>query len=94
MYLLWNCPQTNVTGLVRGQHWPLGQVMAWCHKPLLNQVDPDLCRHMASLGHNEITWKQIQTSFSFSSIHRVLFDIWNLRMVKISPLPRNLSRKS
>ena len=26
------------------------QVMAWCRQA---NVDPDLCRHMVSLGHNE-----------------------------------------
>ena len=30
------------------------QAMAWCHqKKTWNNVDPDLCRHMASLGHND-----------------------------------------
>ena len=32
----------------------LMQVMAWCRQTWAN-VDPDLYRHMASLGHNELT---------------------------------------
>ena len=35
----------------------LVQVMAWCHQATshyLTNVDPDLCRHMASLGLNEL----------------------------------------
>ena len=47
-------------------HWTLlmikstlVQVMAWCCQAsshYLSQCWPDLCRHMASLGHNEFTW--------------------------------------
>ena len=36
----------------------LVQVMAWCRQATshyLNHVDPDLCHHMASLGHSELT---------------------------------------
>ena len=35
----------------------LVQVMAWCHQATnnyLSNVEPDLCRHMSSLGHNEL----------------------------------------
>ena len=35
----------------------LVQAMAWCRQATshyLSHVDPDLCRHMASLGHNEL----------------------------------------
>ena len=35
----------------------LVQVMAWCGQAeaiTSANVDPDLCRHMASLGHNEL----------------------------------------
>ena len=35
----------------------LVQVMAWCHQATSHyqcQFDPDICRHMASLGHNEL----------------------------------------
>ena len=35
---------------------PLVQVMAWCHQGVSH--DPDLCRHFASLGHNELTYKR------------------------------------
>ena len=34
----------------------LVQIMAWCHQATSHcqaNVDPDLCRQMASLGHNE-----------------------------------------
>ena len=40
-----------------------------CHKSslmLFNNVDPDLCHHMASLGHNELThwgWDKMTTIF-------------------------------
>ena len=36
----------------------LVQVMAWCHQQQAitwANVDPDLCRHMVSLGPNELT---------------------------------------
>ena len=32
---------------------PMVLVMAWCHQAGAN-VDPDLCRHTESLGHNEL----------------------------------------
>ena len=35
----------------------LVQVMAWCRQATshyLSLVDPDLCRHMVSLSHNEL----------------------------------------
>ena len=40
----------NVTG-----SYSLIQVMVWCRqKPITwSNLDPDLCRHLASLGHNE-----------------------------------------
>ena len=43
----WNGPNINVTEL----HWwsvNRQQAITWAN------VDPDLCRHMASLGHNEL----------------------------------------
>ena len=30
--------------------------MAWCHQPLSTNIDPDFCRHMVSLGHNELKY--------------------------------------
>ena len=34
------------------------QVMAWCRQAInWANIDPDLCRHMASLGPNELTRK-------------------------------------
>ena len=37
------------------------QVMAWCHQQAISwaSVKPDLCRHMASLGHDML--KQVWT---------------------------------
>ena len=33
------------------------QVMAWCRQAITwTHVDPDLCRHMASLGYNAIIY--------------------------------------
>ena len=41
----------------------LVQVMAWCHQA---NVDPDLCCHMVSLGHNELThWTQGDVAIHF-----------------------------
>ena len=40
----------------------LVQVRAWCgHQQAITwaNVDPDLCRHMASLGHNELTHRPL-----------------------------------
>ena len=35
----------------------LVQVMAWCLQAITwANIDPDLCCHMASLGHNELIW--------------------------------------
>ena len=33
----------------------LFQVMAWCRQGTWDNVDPELCRHMASLGHELIS---------------------------------------
>ena len=42
-----------------GDQSTLVQVMAWCRQATSQystwaDVDPDFCRHMASLGHNEL----------------------------------------
>ena len=35
--------------------WTLVQVMAWRQQAITwANVDPDLCRHMVSIGHNEL----------------------------------------
>ena len=50
----------NANGLTNGKS-TLVQVMAWCHQATshyLSQCDPDLCRHMASLGHNALKVKK------------------------------------
>ena len=60
-YLQWICPQMNVTGpyLWNDDKYTLVHVKAWCHQAsrhnLWDNVDTDLCHHMASLGHNELT---------------------------------------
>ena len=54
--ILWNCHQMNVTG----SYWwsvNIGSgngLVPSGNKPLLSWAngDPDLCRHMVSLGHN------------------------------------------
>ena len=45
----------------------LVQVMAWCRQApshYLNQCWPCLCRHMASLGHNELTLLMLKMEYS------------------------------
>ena len=56
-YPLWNCSHVNGTGT----HWWIvkigsgnGLVPSGNKSLILVNIDPDLCRHMASLGHNEI----------------------------------------
>ena len=56
-HFLWNClrwvPQNTIHDKSK-----LVQVMAWCRQATrhyLNHVDPDPCRHMASLGRNELS---------------------------------------
>ena len=46
----------NLLDLTDGKS-TLVQVMAWCRQAQAitwANVDPDLCRHMVSLGHNEL----------------------------------------
>ena len=58
---------------IRLQRWSvkstLAQVLAWCRqatKNYLNQCWPRSLRHMASLGHNELTCIQLLYTASFS----------------------------
>ena len=47
-------------------------VMAWCHQATshyLSQLWPDLCRHMASLGHNELNSWTTSSFFLQISLH-------------------------
>ena len=49
-HLLWNRPnECHWTSLMIRQHWFRQQAITWAN------VDPNLCLHMASLGHNELT---------------------------------------
>ena len=56
MHLLWNCPHMNVTGL----HWwsvnigPGNGLVPPGNKPLPGPMVTQICRHMASLGHNKL----------------------------------------
>ena len=58
MHFLWNCPNMNVIGI----HWwsvNIGSsngLVPTGHKPLPEPILTQICRHMASLGHNELTW--------------------------------------
>ena len=69
-YLMWNCPQVIVTepqSLMTSQHWFKQWLGAIRQKAITGtKVDPDLCRHMASLGHNELKKmnKQINSGVS------------------------------
>ena len=55
-HFLWNCSQENATEPFDYKS-ALVQVMAWCHQATshyLSQCWPRSCRHMTSLGHNEL----------------------------------------
>ena len=56
-YLCWNSPPMTFTGPYL---WWINigsgnGVVPSGNKPLPERVDPDLCHHMASLGHNKLT---------------------------------------
>ena len=54
----------------------LVQVMAWCRQATshyLSNVDPDLCRHMVSLAHDELT-----SCTSFECIYKTGINFANL----------------
>ena len=58
----------------------LVQVMAWCRQATSHytwaNVDPDLCRHMVSLGHNELNMIYKMVTIFFSASRRfILFMI-------------------
>ena len=74
------------------QHWFrqwLGavrqQAITWAN------VDPDLCRHMMSLGHNELRQKQCTTPGTWFNIKTVFSGI-EVSIIKMrwSPYPSNL----
>ena len=54
----------------------LVQGMAWCHQATTitwANVDPDLCCHMASLGHNELKrWRMVASTLWRSKARRVV----------------------
>ena len=62
----------------------LAQVMAWCRQATshyLSQCWPHLCRHMASLGHNELTqWPPGDLNQSHFEAY---FNDWWLRHVEL-----------
>ena len=69
----------------------LFQVMAWCSQATshyLSQCCPDLCRHMASLDHNEVKENKVQhvtvvrEEHNFNPLH-VKFIFGNLKMYLI-----------
>ena len=47
----WNCPQMNATK----PYWRLVNLASGNVLVPSGKVDPELCRHMASLGHNELS---------------------------------------
>ena len=49
-YLFWNCPPMNVTV----PYWWWVDISSGNGLLPSANVDPDLCHHMASLGHNEL----------------------------------------
>ena len=55
-HFLWNCPNMNVTGL---RWWPVNigsgnGLLPSGNEPLPETMLTQICRHMASLGHNEL----------------------------------------
>ena len=50
-HILWNCPQMNVIWVLM----IIKSILVQATSHYLSQCWPDLCRHMASLGHNELT---------------------------------------
>ena len=49
--LRWNCPHFFYWAKLISQYWLRQQVVTWSY------VDPDLYRHMISLGHIEAAWR-------------------------------------
>ena len=48
----------------------LVQVMAWRHKAITwANVDPDLCHHMVSLGHNKLKIRRLQDRLIFNMVN-------------------------
>ena len=37
----------------------------WRHQVIRSDVDPNLCSHMALLGHNELTWVQFWNEITY-----------------------------
>ena len=76
----------------------LVQVMAWCVRQQAIawvNVDPDLCHHMVSLGHNELTVQPVMEILSecwhflfceWSSIERCMLIDWYLTTKKAGKL--------
>ena len=51
----WHSGDCHWTSLKRNQHWFRYWLGAWWHQAITwANVDPNLCCHMASLGHNEL----------------------------------------
>ena len=49
----------------------LAQIMTWCRQAkfhYLRQYFPDLCRHMASLGNNELTHRGLEIFIDIGSV--------------------------
>ena len=63
LYFMWNCLQTNVTG----PYWwyPCN---GWQRAITGVSVCPDLCHHMASLGHNDLNGNSTKPGPSRSSL--------------------------
>ena len=86
MYLLWNCHQMNVTGPSDDKS-TLVQVMVWCRQAITwANVEPDPCRHMASLGHNELTHLPLVLSICISELGQALVQIKACRLFGTKPL--------
>ena len=66
-HLLWNCPNMNVTGL---HLWSVN-IGSGNGLVLTVNVDPDISRHMVSLGHNELT---LIRAWLINYIH---YDVWD-----------------
>ena len=60
----------------------LVQVMVWCRQAWAN-VGPDLCRHMASLGHNELRWSLLQVSQVWQGVSFQLFYVMGFSSISM-----------
>ena len=75
-YLLWNCPQMNVTGSYWSCQYWFRQLLGAIRQQATTctNLDTDQCHHIASLSHNELT---LQGSGTFGISHKIqVYTVW------------------